>query len=126
MAKRDIGVFIRDVIRKPPAPFPWIALFHAAMFLLLLLLHWGQPVTDYFVEILWMVGFTTCWLYICDLKRWAAYGYLGLTVANMVLFLIFLNKPGGDILMDTYVSALLIPALIFSFFVLFFFRRFNQ
>ena len=126
MGKRDIGVFIRDIIRKPPTAFPWIALFHCGMFLLVLLLNWGAPITDYFIEILWLVGFTTCWLYTCDLKKWAAYSYLGLTVANMVLFLIFINKPNGETLLDTYVSALVIPAFIFSFFILFFFRRFDQ
>lgn len=130
MARRDIGVFVRDIIRKPPAPFPYIAGFHVLMFLLLFLINWGEPIGDYAIDVLWMLGFTVAWLYICDLKKWAATSYILMTVANLGLYLFFEFKFDAEIIRESkqaaYVSALLIPALLFSFFVLFFFRRFNQ
>ena len=127
MSKRDIGVFVRDIMRKPPAPFPYIAAFHVLLVLFVVIFWWGAPFTFYYIELFWAVGFAFFWLYICDLKRWAAYGYLGLTVANIILYSVSLSKEGfaQEAFQRTYVSALLIPALLFSFFILFFFRRIN-
>ena len=125
MRKRDIGVFLRDLLRKPPAPFPYIAGFDLLMIVFVLLFWWGEPFTYYYVELLWTLGFAFCWIYVCLLKRWAAYGYLGLTLANVVLFLVSMQMDGfeRDIFQKSYISALWLPALLFSFFILFFFRR---
>lgn len=125
---RDIGVFLRDIIRKPPGAFPYIALFHLLMVGFVLIFWWGAPISFYYIELGWTIGFTVCWLYICDLRRWAAYGYIGLTVANIVLYAISISKEpfAQRAFQQKYISALLIPALIFCFFVLFFFRRINR
>jgi hypothetical protein len=128
MATRDIGVFIRDIFRKPPVAFPYIGCFHLLMIAYVLIFWWATPIKFYYIELLWTVGFTVCWLYICDLRRWAAYGYIGLTVANLVLFAISLNKAedARKAFQQEYISANLFPALIFCFFVLFYFRRINK
>lgn len=128
MASRDIGVFLRDVIRKAPTPFPYIAGFHLLMLLYVLIYWWGLPISYYYIEILWTLGFTISWLYICDLKRWACYSYIALTVANLVLFGMSLNMTDRQMeaFQRAYVSALLLPALIFCFFILFFFRRLKE
>ena len=125
---RDIGVFLRDVIRKPPTPFPYIAGFHLLMLLYVFIYWWGLPISYYYIEILWTLGFTISWFYICDLQRWASYSYIGLTVANLILFVLSMNMTPTrmDAFQRTYISALLMPALIFSFFVLFFFRRLKE
>ncbi|HYD21385.1 MAG TPA: hypothetical protein VEB40_07925 [Flavipsychrobacter sp.] len=127
MGKRDIGVFVRDIIRKPPALFPYIAGFHLLLVLFVIIFWWGAPFTFYYIELFWSVGFTFFWVYVCLLKRWAAYGYLGLTVANIILYSISLSKEGfaQEAFQRTYVSSLWLPALLFSFFILFFFRRIN-
>ncbi len=128
MASRDIGVFLRDVIRKAPTPFPYIAGFHVLMFLVIFIYWWGLPISYYYVEILWTLGFTVCWLYVCDLKRWAVYGYLGLTVANIILYVSShsMTEAQQKKFQTDYISSLLIPALIFCFFLLFFFRRLKE
>ncbi|MBL7719689.1 MAG: hypothetical protein JNL72_12680 [Flavipsychrobacter sp.] len=130
MATRDIGVFIKDIRSKAPKLFPAIGLFHVLVFLLMLLLNWGVKITDYYMEVVWLLAFTVSWLYTCDLRRWAAVSYIVLTMANTGLFLYFYyavdNDFRRDALMGTYVSTLWLPALLFSFLVLFHFRRFNQ
>jgi uncharacterized membrane protein AbrB (regulator of aidB expression) len=127
---RDIGVFLKDVFRKPPAPFPYIALFHVLAFFMMLAINWGAKITDYYVEVLWLIGFTVSCIYTCDLKKWAATSYILITAANLGLYLYFQFKYDSELIRATkqgvYVSAMLIPALIFSFFVLFFYKRFNE
>jgi ABC-type Na+ efflux pump permease subunit len=124
MANRDIGVFLRDIIKKAPKPFPYIAIFHVLWGILVLLINWGDPIDIFIVDILWIVAFSVCWFYLCDLRKWAAIGYLLLTIINIVIFVYCQTNelPQRDI----YVSTLLLPALVFSFLVLFFFKRFNQ
>jgi hypothetical protein len=130
MANRDIGVFIRDIIKKAPKPFPYIAVFHVLMGLLVLLINWGDPIEMFIVDILWIVAFTICWLYVCDLRKWAAIGYVLLTIINIVLYISPILRHQSEMAtadwQSTYVSVMLVPGLLFSFFVLFFFRRFNQ
>lgn len=130
MATRDIGVFLRDIIKKAPKPFPYIAIFHVLVGVLVLLINWGDPIGSFILDLVWVAAFSFCWFFLCDLKKWAAIGYILLTIANIVLFLypVLMHRTEMDIeeWQGTYVSVMLIPGLIFSFFVLFFFRRFNQ
>ncbi len=130
MANRDIGIFVRDIIKKAPKPFPYIAIFHVLVGLLVLLINWGDPIEIFFIDIVWIIAFTICWLYICDLRKWAAIGYILLTVANIVLYIYPSLTHMAEMEMidwqSSYVSVMLVPGLLFSFFVLFFFRRFNQ
>lgn len=130
MANRDIGVFIRDIIKKAPKPFPYIAIFHVLVGLLVLLINWGDPIGTFIIDLLWVAAFSFCWFFLCDLKKWAAISYILLTVANILIFLYIQFNYDVQLVKEdlwaTYVSVMLIPGLLFSFFVLFFFRRFNQ
>lgn len=128
MASRDIGVFLRDVIRKPPTPFPYIAGFHVLMVLYVFIYWWGLPISYYYIELLWTFGFTVSWLYICDMKRWACYSYVGLTIANIVLFLISRNMTESKMVAfeQAYISALLLPAIIFCLIILAYFKKIKE
>lgn len=130
MATRDIGVFIRDMIRKAPKPFPYIAIFHVLWGILMLLINWGDPIDGFIVDFLWTVIFTVCWFYICDLKRWAANAYIILTLVNIAFFLyvLFTVEPWGskEKLWGLFLSSLMLPSLLFSILVLVFYRRIDK
>ena len=116
---RDIKTFFRDLIKKPPQLFPLVALFHIAM---LIYVVWNDISEPYaWIQILWMLGYTVFWLFICDMKKWAALGYLALTVIDLVLRFT-LKSPDN---LAIYVSDMFILDVLFSFFVLFYYRRFD-
>ena len=80
---RDLKLFVRDLIKKPPQLFPLAALFHIVMLVIIICSDIGY--TSLWLHILWMLGYTVFWIFICDMKKWAALGYLALTTINLVL-----------------------------------------
>lgn len=117
---RNFGTFIRDVIRKPPVIFPWIALFHVVMLAYVLWIFHTEPLFSVgWLQPLWMLGYTVCWLFVCDMRRWAAYGYMLLTSVNLLLYAF----SGDVILRDLYTSALLLIDAGFCVFIMIYFRR---
>jgi len=116
---RDIKTFVRDLIKKPPQLFPLVALFHIAM---LIYTVWNDISGSYeWIQILWVLGYTFFWLFICDMRKWAAIGYLILTVTDVILRFT-LKSPTS---LDLYVSDMFILDVLFSFFVLFYYKRFD-
>jgi len=115
---RDIKTFFRDLIKKPPQLFPLVALFHIAMLIYVVLDNLSD--TSQWLQILWTVGYTIFWLFICDMRKWAAIGYLLLTVTNLVL-----NVPLRTTAYAVYGSNMFILDVLFSFFVLFYYKRFD-
>ncbi len=119
---RSFRTFIEDVIRKPPVIFPWVALFHVVMLGYVTWLFHADPLFSAgWLQPLWLLGYTVCWIFICDLRRWAAYGYLLLTSANLLLYAVCKDLVAREI----YTSSLLLIDVGFCFFILFFFRRFK-
>lgn len=119
---RSVKVFVGDIIRKPPVMFPWVALFHLVMLGYLIVLYSGEPLTTAgWLQPLWMLGYTVFWIGVCDLRKWGAYGYLGLTIANLLIYATTKNVLAREI----YTSSLFLIDAAFSFFVLLFFRRFR-
>ncbi|MGN6568181.1 MAG: hypothetical protein ACTHJ0_09525 [Flavipsychrobacter sp.] len=116
---RDIKTFVRDLIKKPPQLFPLVALFHIAMLIYTI---WNDIGESYlWIQILWIVGYTIFWFFICDMRKWAAIGYLSLTVIDLILR--FALKSPNDLAI--YVSDMFILDVLFSFFVLFYYKRFD-
>ncbi len=114
--------FIRDIIRKPPVIFPWVALFHVVMLAYVTWLFSTEPMFSAgWLQPLWMLAYTVCWIFICDLRRWAAYGYILLTSVNLLLYVLCKDVVAREM----YTSSFSLIDVGFCFFVLFFFRRFN-
>lgn len=42
------------------------------------------PSEDWIVP-LWTLLYFLAWLFVCDLRRWAIFAYLGLTITNIIL-----------------------------------------
>lgn len=111
------GPFFRRIIQKPPVLFPLLALFHIAMLVYSIWNASSEPLTSMiWLQPLWMVGYTVSWLFVCDMRKRAAYLYLGLSLTNLILFATHKND---------YTSALFLMDIVFSFFILVYFRRFG-
>ncbi len=117
--------FLKRIITKPPFLFPWIAGAHLLMVIYTIWLYHTEPFPSIgWLQPLWALGFTISWLFVCDLKKWAAYTYLALTSADLLIYY-FVKYPGGD---NPYATILLLAYLVifFSFLVLFFFKKFEK
>ncbi len=111
---------IKRFIQKPPALFPWVALFHIAMLLFSIWNYRTEPFPSMvWLQPLWMLCFTVSWIFICDMKRWAAMVYIGLTTLN--LFLRFYLK--DPMLLNNLTDTLFPIDILFTFFVMFYFRQ---
>ncbi len=114
--------FIKRIISKPPLIFPWVALFHLFMlgFNIWVFREFPFP-SIYWLGVLWIFLNTVFWIFLCDLRRWAAYGYIALTALNLILH--FTLKSSTDI--DIYTNILFPVDILFCFFILFYFKRFS-
>jgi hypothetical protein len=79
---------------------------------------WSSP---YWWQPAWMLTFSISWLFICDLKKWAALLYLALTALNLVLH--FWLKPTENYAL--YIDALVPAEILFCFFAIYYYRFFN-
>lgn len=102
--------------------FPLVALFHVVMLLYGIWQYSTEPFPSaIWMQVLWMLLFTIAWVFICDMKRWAALLYIGLTITNILLR--FFLTSSVDI--SNYTDAFFPADILFSFFILFFYRRFE-
>lgn len=69
-----------------------------------------------------MLLYTLAWLFVCDMRRWAALMYIALTTLNLLLRFML-----TDTMDKVYFTDTLFPAdVLFTFFVMFYFKRFNR
>ncbi|WP_276133539.1 hypothetical protein [Polluticoccus soli] len=114
--------FIQRFIKKPPVLFPLVALFHIGLLLYSIYDYSSEPLSSpIWLQPIWLLAYAVSWLFICDMRKWAAYAYLGLTALNLILH--FALKSPTDL---AYFTDALFPVdILFSFFVLFYFRYFE-
>ena len=74
------------------------------------------------LEILWITGFTFFWIFICDLRKWDRWGYLAMNIIDILLYAMFKSEPFHA---SHYVSSMFPIDVLFSFFVLFFYKKFE-
>ena len=119
---RDLKTIITDIVRKPPIMFPMVGAFHIMWLGYLAWSNASEPFPNIvWLGVLWMLGYTIFWLAACDLKKWGALGYMLLTLLNTSLYLARLNGK-----LDTdYISDIPLIDALFSFFLLFYFKRFS-
>jgi hypothetical protein len=114
--------FIRRIITRPPQLFPWVALFHIVQLCYSIWLFHTEPFPSKgWVQPLWLLCYTFSWVMSCDLKRWAAYSYTGLTALNLLLHFVIPGHNDKEILTNA-----LFPAdILFTFFLMFYIKRFD-
>lgn len=110
----------KRIWQKPPMAFPWIAVGHVAYLVYLVVDAIVDPVgTLMLVQPLYMLLYTIAWLFVCDMKKWAAYAYVGLTTLNLLLRMALTAE-----IDKAYFTDVIFPAdVLFCFFVLFYFKR---
>jgi hypothetical protein len=97
--------------------FPLVALFHIIMLAYSIWNAHTEPLSSIiWLQPLWMVAYTISWLFVCDLRRWAAYSYMILTAVNLTLFAVHITDYG---------SALFLMDIVFSFFILVYIKKFE-
>lgn len=117
---RNIKTFIQDAVKKPPLLFPLVALFHFfALIFALWNVHSSPFGTLEWLQPLWILAYTICWVFICDMRKWAAIGYILLTSVDIILYVSRSSNIAASQL------TMLFPTdVLFCFFVLFYYRRF--
>ena len=119
---RNFKEFFSDIITKPLILFPLVGLAHI---LWLLWIVWGNrhaPLNGIeWLQVLWMLGYTTFWIAACDYRKWGALGYIALMMLNAILFLSIKNINDREL----YMSPIFLVDGIFSFILLFFYKRFR-
>lgn len=102
--------------------FPLVALFHIILFVITLVTFVQQPALATGLNCLWMLGYTTFWLGTTAMRKWGAMGYVLVTAANVVTWYGLQSDPMRQ---GLYTSSIFLVDLIFSFFVIIYYRRFR-
>lgn len=109
--------FVERFIKKPPVVFPLVALFHIGLLVFSIYNASTEPLSSLiWLQPLWMLAYTFAWLFVCDLKRWAAYTYIGVTTLSLLHFLVK---------NELYHSDLFLVDAIFAMIVMAYIKRFN-
>ena len=119
---RNFKGFITDIIKKPPMLFPMVGLFHV---LWLVWIIWDDRSVLFqsiiWLQVLWLAGYTIFWIGVCDLRKWAAIGYILLTVLSISVYIAVKNH----ILSATYISDIFSIDVLFSFILLYYYKLFR-
>lgn len=114
--------FFKRIWQRPPVVFPLVALFHVVMLVYNVWIFRSEPFPSegwVFPGIFFL--YTICWLFVCDLKRWAAFGYVILTATSIILR--YTLKDWAKI--ELYADTLFPYDILFTFFIMFFYKRFK-
>jgi|ERR1043165_3509750 hypothetical protein len=120
--KRGIKGFFIDVARKPPLVMPFVGIAHVLWLLWVLWQCRVSPIGSIeWLQVLWLAAYSISWIAACDLRKWGALSYMVLALINTSLFLLVKNVNDREL----YMSNLFILDAIFSFYLLFFYKRFS-
>jgi hypothetical protein len=114
--------FFRRIIRRQPVLFPIAALFLVLMTVIAAVTLYPTPLFQRdWLRPLSMLLFTITWLFVCDLRKWAATGFILLTMLALGLQYFSLPDSPGRI----FASGLFPLDMILSIFILVYFKRFR-
>lgn len=117
---RNFKELIADLVKKPPILFPMVGGFHLLWLVWTFITDIGMPFPDLiWLEVLWMAAYTFFWLAVCDMKRWAAVGYITVTLLNACVYLAVYN---GKLSRD-YMSNMFLMDGLFSVVLLYYYKR---
>ena len=115
--------FIKRVWTKPPILFPLVALFHLLMLFYSIWNYREFPFpSESWISTAWILSYTICWIFICDLRHWALLTYIGLTALSVILQ--FTLKFRSEV--DLYTPTFYIIYILFCVFLVFYYKKFRQ
>ena len=115
--------FVR-IFRMPPLLFPLALLFHLAILVYAALPYINQGgLFSYggMVSWGWCLIYLLCWLFICDMRKWAATAYMIFTAINLLLQFGLAKYPLWH---EAGASLFPVDALLTAF-LLFYYKRFR-
>lgn len=119
---RNFKQFVTDIIKKPPMLFPMVGLFHVLWFAWII---WDDRDVLFqriiLLHVLWLAGYTIFWIGVCDLRKWAAIGYILLTVLSISVYIGVKNH----LLSEMYISNIFSIDVLFSFVLLYYYKHFS-
>lgn len=102
--------------------FPLVALFHLVMLVYSVWNYHTEPFPSVaWVQPLWMLCYTICWLIATGMKRWAAFAYIALVTLNLGLRF-FMKSPTG---LNNFTDALFPIDIIFAMILMAYIKRFH-
>jgi hypothetical protein len=113
--------FVR-IFKKPPILFPMAALFQWIMTFIAAWMLYPVPLSEReWMGPLSLLACSIVWLFVCDMRKWAAFAYLTLTIACLLLFYFCARYSAG-----WYFAYAPLPFnMIMGLFVLFYYKRFQ-
>lgn len=98
--------------------FPLVALFHIAMLVYSIYNASTEPLSSpIWLQPLWMLAYTIPWVFICSMKKWAAYTYIAVTTISLGVHFFVKN--------DIYNSSLFMTDVILAMIVMAYIKKFN-
>ena len=117
---RNLGEYLRDVVRKPPMVLPMVGLFHLFAVVWTIWSDRKVPFPDVvWLQVFWLVAYTAFWLWACGLKKIGAAGYIALTLLDLIIFLGAKNQ----VISENYISFIFPVDVLFSMALLYYFKR---
>ena len=113
---------VTGILRKPPLAFLLIGLFHVLWLGYTIWSDRHEPFPGIlWLDVVWMAGYTTCWLAACDLRKWGMLGYVALTFIDVALYLLakYSKVPA------VYVSDMFVIDVLFSMLLLYYYKIFS-
>ncbi|MBC7553583.1 MAG: hypothetical protein H7257_06350 [Taibaiella sp.] len=111
----------KDFLTKPPVMLPLVALAHIVALLFTVWQLVKVPSWIEWLNLLWMVAYTIFWLGATAMRKWGVWGYVGVTAVNIMLFWYLRADPHQN----DYLSSLFLFDILFSFFLLLYYKRFS-
>lgn len=113
--------FFKRIIKKPPVAFPLVALFHIGLLGYMLFKDITVPEDMLWAQTLSVALFTICWLFVCDMKKWAALTYMGLATTNLIARMIV-----TDPMIEVYYLNALFPVdVLLTMIIVLYFKKFE-
>ncbi|HQE11718.1 MAG TPA: hypothetical protein PLQ78_03110 [Flavipsychrobacter sp.] len=110
------------IFRQAPLLFILVAVFHIAITLFSIYLHHDLAFTfiDWQTPLL-TLAYCILWVFVCTMKKWAAYSYVLLTVCSGVLQFVLVPK----LELTSYDASLFPVDMVFSVIILAYFKKFS-
>lgn len=111
--------FLADVAGKPPVVMPFAAVVHVLWLSWTVWTCMAGPMGLAWLQVAWMLSYTVCWVAACDARKWGIFGYVLLTLVNTALH----AGVKSIYQREMYTSSLFLVDVLFSFYLVLFFRR---
>ena len=117
--KLDLKASFTGLKAKPVILFTLVAAVHILWLLYTIWCVVQEPGRIEWINLTWMLAYTTFWIAAARYKRWGAWGYMALTAVNILLF--YYTKTA--VARIDYVSSIFLLDILFSFFLLLYYKH---